>query len=183
MRGQRARKCGACISVIAVLSCTSVMASEPDSTVPVTVTVLPMAMFEWLDPVLLYLNVPPAATTPPGTVRFRVTGNASATLSASPDEFVYIPSEDAYLGKAELGASVLGYRVHLFFPSTGMGQQSASLPGSDGVGTPPLTVALAGGSRQGEIRIDASAAWTPHGGVPALGIHVGEVILTFTADY
>ena len=153
-----------------------------EAIVPVTVTVVPIALFEWLDPALLYLSVPPPSTTPPGTVRFRVTGNASATLTAIPDEFVFIPSEGAYMGKAVLGTSVLGYKIHLHFPSTGVGQLSASLPGNDGVGTPPLTVNLAGGMRQGEIRMDASQNWTPDGGMAAQGLHVGEVILTLTAS-
>lgn len=180
---------GTAVTALSGLLATSILgthvarAADPDSTVPVTVTVLPMAMIQFIDPMLLYLEIPPPATTAPGTVRFLVTGNASASLTAIPDEFVFIPSEAAYMGKAVLNSSVLGYKVHLHFPSTGIGQQSASLPGNDGVGTTPLlTVALAGGTRQGEIRIDASPAWTPHGGMPALGIHVGEVILTLTAE-
>lgn len=152
------------------------------ATVPVTVTIMPMALFEWIDMGLLYLSVPPPSTTPPGTVRFRVTGNAKATLTATPAEFVYIPYEGSYMGKAILGASVLGYKVYVLFPSTGIGQQTAGLPGTNGGGTPPLTVNLAGGTRQGELRMDASHLWTPNGEMPALGLHVGEVILTLTAE-
>ena len=95
--------------------------------VPVNVAIEPMALFEWLDPALLHLQIPPPSTTSPGTVRFRVTGNASATITAIPDAFVFIPSDGSYMGKAILNTSVLGYKIHVFFPSTGLGQQTASL--------------------------------------------------------
>lgn len=170
------------------MACCVALATSPTlaadtAIVPVTVTVQPMAMIEFLDPMLLYLEIPPQAATPPGTVRFLVTGNASATITAIPHEFVEIPDE-GFMGKAILGTSVLGYRLQVHFPRSAPGVQIATLPGSDGDGTPPLTVnlLLTGGSRQGELRIDAHPDWTPDGGMPALGIHVGEVILTLTAS-
>jgi hypothetical protein len=182
-RGDKIRRAWVALAACALVGTIARPAyADTTATVPVNVTVQPMAIFEWLDPALLYLTVPVPSTTPPGTVRFRITGNASATITAIPDAFVFIPSDGSYMGKAVLDTSVLGYKIHLFFPSTGIGQQTASLPGTDGGGTPPLTVVLAGGSRQGEIRMDASQLWTPDGGMPALGLHVGQVILTLTAD-
>jgi hypothetical protein len=120
-------------------------------------------------------------------VRFRVTGNAAAILTAEPTAFLEVPSE-GHLGKAVLGAEEIGYSIELRFPRTGAPGspvQIAGLPGGEpGPTTPPLEVDLTatGGQREGEVHLLASQAWTEHGGLPLPGIYVGQVTLTLTAD-
>lgn len=150
--------------------------------------VQPFVELELLDPALLALSIPPAATSGPGTLKFRVTGNASATVTATPSNFIEIPAPayGGFMGKAvhTSGNEEIGYNLILYFPRLGPGVQIAALTGADGVGTSPLSVDLTqtGGVRDGELLLQANTAWTPHGGIPAYGLYVGEVTITVTAD-
>jgi hypothetical protein len=159
----------------------------------VDLNVLPIAEIEIIGGSLLYLSVPPSASTIPSAgVNFRVTGNASATMTAEPDGFVTIPTFDypagEEMGRAELNGNPVGYRLRLDFPSQGaVGSpvQFAGLPGyAAGPTEPPLTVNLmsTSGVRNGRIHLEASHEWTPDGGLPLPGIYVGEVVLTVTAN-
>ena len=168
------------------------LATDPGSVeVPVNVVVSPFASLTFLDPVLLKLDIPPPGSTfPANGVRFRVTGNAAASLSATPDDFIWIPSENGYLGKAVLNSGTVGYKIDLLFPSIGITSpvsspvQISTLPGSTASGTPPLSVnlTLTGGVRDGVIHLEASQDWTADGGLPLPGVYVGNVTLTLTAD-
>ncbi len=109
-------------------------------------------------------------------MRFRVTGNAAASLSAEPDDFIQVPTE-GYLGKAILGAGAVGYKIELRFPSTGVvgsGVQIGALPGFEAAGTPPLSVnlTLTGGQRDGVIHLEADQSWTADGSLPLPGLYV-----------
>ncbi len=150
----------------------------------VNIDVLPVAELQLLDTPLLYMQIPPGGTVLPGArVRFKVSGNGSATVSAMPHAFVQIDSLDgAYLGMAvrQSDTATVGYDLTVRFPSTGMGLQSSSLTGTENTGTPPLSVALNGGTRQGAIDLTANPDWTPAGGIPLPGLYVGELILTVT---
>lgn len=154
---------------------------------PVEVQILPIAELEFIGPTLLHLEIPPAGSTwPSAGVKFRVTGNASASVSASPDEFIEIPATDQFMGKAVRlsDAQAIGYGLLLEFPKTGPGYQAAGLPGTDGDGTTSLTVALNGGQRQGAIQLSADPSWNPDGSaIPLPGLYVGEIVLTLTADF
>lgn len=154
----------------------------------VTIQVFPTAFLEFLDNPLLYLEIPPAGSTVPSNgVRFRVWGNASATLVAEPDDFIEIPGE-GWMGKAILGAGSVGYNLELRFPRLGVvGSPTgiAALPNfAPGPTTPPLTVdlMLTGGEREGVIHMETSHEYTPDGGLPLPGLYEGSVILTLTAD-
>lgn len=159
----------------------------------VNLNVMPIAQIEIIGGSLLYLSVPPSASTIPSTgVTFRITGNASATMTAEPDGFVTIPTLDyptgEEMGRAELNGNAVGYRLRLDFPAQGtVGSpvQYAGLPGyAAGPTEPPLTVNLmtTSGARNGRIHLEASHQWTPDGGLPLPGIYVGEVVLTVTAN-
>jgi hypothetical protein len=175
------------------LACGHAYAQAPQDETEVTISVLPTVQLEFLSTPLLYLSVPPSASTIPSTgVNFRVIGNASATMTAEPDGFVTIPTLDypagEEMGRAELNGNPVGYRLRLDFPSQGaVGSpvQFAGLPGyAAGPTEPPLTVNLmsTSGVRNGRIHLEASHEWTPDGGLPLPGIYVGEVVLTVTAN-
>jgi hypothetical protein len=155
--------------------------------VQVNVNVTPIASLTFLDNPLLYLEVPPPGSTfPSNGVRFRVTGNAAAVLSAAPDDFIQIPSQ-GYLGKAVLNSGTVGYKIDLLFPSIGVAGspiQISTLPGFEASGTSPLGVnlMLTGGVRDGIIHLEASQQWTADGSLPLPGVYVGHVTLTLTAD-
>jgi hypothetical protein len=42
---------------------------------------------------------------------------------------------------------------------------------------------LTGGEREGVLHMETNQEWTSDGSYPLAGIHVGEVILTLSADY
>lgn len=172
------------LAIAAALVPGTANADDP-AIVPVEVTVAPFAMLEFLDPASLALTIPPPVTTFPGA-RFRVIGNAQATVAATPSDFVEVPGE-GFMGKAVRQLEEIGYRIQLHFPrapAVGSPVQIAFLPGLSGSGTSPLSVDLriTGGEREGEIRLEAHQDWTPHGGMPALGVYEGEIILTLTAE-
>lgn len=161
----------------------------------VNVGILPVAELTIDGSNLLYLEIPPGASTIPSSgVNFTVTGNADATLVAEPDAFVEVETEDGpqHLGKAALGAEVVGYKLELRFPRASTPPpgsptfpQFAALPGfEEGPTTPPLTVDLAttGQQRTGVIHMEAHHNWTPSGGLPLPGLYVGQVTLTLTAS-
>jgi hypothetical protein len=161
------------------------------SNVGVNVQILPFAYLVFINTPLLYLEVPPPGSTAPSNgVFFTVIGNANATLTAEPDAFINVPGE-GYMGSAVLSGSAIGYKLDLRFPRIGVAGpppspvQTAALPGfAAGPTTPPLTVNLVqtGGQRDGVINMETNQSWTPDGGLPLAGIHVGEVILTLSAN-
>lgn len=158
---------------------------EFDTTINLLVE--PFGVLELLDPALLALTIPPPGSTVPSLgVRFRVTGNAAAIMTAEPDDFMEVPSE-GFVGKAILGAGSVGYKLELRFPRTGVPGspvQIAVLPGFEPAATPPLEVnlTLTGGVREGVVHMETSPDWTETGALPLPGVYVGEVILTLTAD-
>ena len=175
------------VPVLLVMAVAHANAVDQQGQVHLNITIAPTATLTFLDTPLLYLEVPPPGSTFPSSgVRFRVTGNAAAILSAEPDEFIQIPSL-GYLGKAVLNSGIVGYKIDLLFPSIGVAGspiQISTLPGSTASGTPPLSVnlTLTGGVRDGVIHLEASQNWTADGGLPLPGIYVGNVTLTLTAD-
>lgn len=153
----------------------------------INLNVLPVAQLDILGSGLLYLEIPPSGSTIPSSgVRFVVSGNASASVSAEPDDFINIVGEGA-MGKAVLDGEAVGYKIELRFPRVGVvgsPSRTAPLPGYEGPAG-PLAVNLmsTGGQREGEIHMEAHPNWTPTGGIPLPGVYVGEVLLTLTADY
>jgi hypothetical protein len=155
----------------------------------INVQVLPFAMLDFIDSPLLALTIPPAVSTIPAKgVRFRVTGNASATMTAEPSAFIYIEGE-RFMGRADLNGESVGYKLELRFPAVGIlgsPPQYAALPGfTQGATVPPLSVDLtmSAGQRDGVLHMEASHQWTEDGGLPRPGVYVGNVTLTLTADY
>ena len=178
------------VPVLLAMGVAQANAVDQQGQVQLNITILPTATLTFLDTPLLYLEVPPPGSTIPANgVRFRVTGNAMAILTAEPDAFIQIPSEgNNYLGKAVLNGNAVGYKIELRFPSIGVlgsNPQYAALPGYEaGATVPPLAVnlTLTGGVRDGVVHLEASPDWTADGGLPLPGIYVGNVILTLTAD-
>lgn len=184
---------------VLTLAGTAAYAAGPNEafSTDINLQVEPYAELTFQTPTLLYLEVPPSTSTvnAPSSVKFTVTGNAHATMTAAPSEYILIPSsptdDGGWMGKALMGSEPLGYQLLLTFPSNspfgcGCGPvRSATLPLDDDVGTDPLTVNLVatGGTRRGSIDLYASTAWTLHGGLPLAGLYVGEIILMLTADY
>lgn len=160
-------------------------------TAQVNVVIEPIASLTFTTPPLLSLEVPPSTSTvnTSGTVDFVVTGNAAATLTAAPDQFVLIPgANNGYMGKAVLNGGAVGYQIQLAFPSnsvSGSGQTVATLPlyvAGSTQPAPAVPLPLTGGQRPGTIDLLASAAWTPDRGLPLPGVYTGQVILTLTAS-
>ena len=159
--------------------------------VGVDINVVPIASITFEGGNLLALTVPPSGSTvnTVGSVIFVVTGNAKATLTAAPNDFVFIPgTNNGWMGKAIKGGDVIGYQVQLTFPNNTVGSSFkaiASMPLSVQQGTvPPLSVPLplTGGERKGTVDLLASATWTTDGGLPATGVYSGQVVLTVTAE-
>lgn len=184
------RLCAAVAAVLAVSGQVHAQQLTPESyQTNVNLNVLPVAELVFTASNLLYLKIPPPGSTIPSSgVKFVVTGNASATLTAEPSSFLAVPGE-GHLGKAVLNGEEIGYKIELRFPSLGVigsPPQYASLPlYAPGPTVPPLSANLmmTGGARQGVLHLEASPEWTASGGIPLPGIYVGEVTLTLTADY
>ncbi len=174
--------------LLAALSGPAAAADTAEAETVINIEVSPVAYLEFLDPALLALTIPPPGSTVPSNgVRFRVTGNAMASLSAEPDAFIDVPGE-GFMGKAVLGAGSVGYKIELRFPRTGAPGspvQVGVLPGFEPGPTPQLEVnlTLTGGQREGVIHMETNQIWTVDGGIPLPGIYVGQVILTLVADY
>lgn len=171
-----------------VSSAQAQQASNESYNVNVNIDVVPIAELEFLDPPLLYLEIPPPGSTVPSNgVDFRVIGNARAILTAEPDAFIEIPIE-GFMGKAVLNGNAVGYKLELRFPRTGVPGspiQIAALPGfEEGPTTPPLEVdlTLTGGERLGVLHMESDPAWNDMGTIPLPGIYVGAVTLTLVAD-
>lgn len=185
------RNSGKAISVALGASVAFVLpaAAETDShQVGVNIEVAPIAYLVFENDPLLYLEIPPPdSTVPSNGVFFKVIGNALATLTAEPDAFINVPGE-GYMGKAVLSTSSVGYKLELRFPRIGVigsPVQISVLPGfEEGPTTPanPVNLLLTGGERQGVLHMETSQEWTADGSFPLAGIHVGEVILTLTAE-
>lgn len=164
--------------------------ANPQTQTQVNINVVPVATITFIHGNTLTLDVPPSKSTvnTSGTVDFVVSGNARATLSAAPDQFIDIPGvNNGWMGKAVKGNNFIGYKLQLTFPSNGfVGSPPAiaGLPLYEPQGTPPLSaeLPLTGGSRPGAIDLYASADWTQAGGLPLPGLYVGQIILTLTAD-
>lgn len=165
------------------------VALEDTHEVQVNIEIAPIAYLVFDSTPLLDLEIPPPGSTVPSNgVFFRVIGNASATLTAEPDAFIFVPVEQ-YMGKAVLGLSEVGYKLELRFPRLGVLTspiQISALPGfEEGPTTPaaPVNLLLTGGEREGVLHMETNQAWTSDGSYPLAGIHVGEVVLTLSADY
>jgi hypothetical protein len=153
----------------------------------VNVAVLPFAELSIVGSNVLSLTIPPAGSTIPSSgVKFLVMGNASATMTAAPSDFIQIGSQ--FLGKAVKGSDQIGYNLELRFPSVGAPgspKAAAGLPGFEAAPSyPPLTVNLAttGNQRAGEIHLEADPNWTPSGGIPMPGTYLGQIVLTLVAS-
>ena len=160
----------------------------------VDVNIQPFASLHFLTSNLLELTVPPSKSTinTSGAVQFVVDGNARATLTAAPSQFLYVtpqPGGDGgWMGKAVNNGHYVGYQVQLTFPSNGvMGSPKAiaAMPLSEAAGTTPalpVFLPLTAGRRPGTVDLLANANWTADGGLPLPGTYVGQIILTLTAD-
>jgi hypothetical protein len=153
----------------------------------VNVAVLPFAQLNIIGSNLLSLRIPPAGSTIPSSgVKFMVAGNANATMTAAPSDFIQIGSQ--FLGKAVKGSDQIGYNLELRFPTVGAPgspKAAAGLPGFEPGSTyPPLSVNLAttGNQRAGEIHLEADPNWTPSGGIPLPGVYIGQIVLTLVAS-
>lgn len=174
----------------AALLVSPVPVSGAETDTDVDITIVPYVSFEYIGSNVLFLEIPPMASTvnSPESVIFKVTGNARATMSAAPSEFILIPgSEGGWMGQAMNGSEPIGYQLQLTFPRTavfGSPKKIESLPLDAPTGTPPLSVnlQLTSGSRQGAIDLLADPAWTLHGGLPAAGLYVGQITLTVAAE-
>lgn len=189
MRSSRLRIAAGAAGLL-LLSLVSTAAAQQISNnqyqVPLELEILPIAELSFVGGNTLRLDIPPAGSTwPSAGVRFNVIGNARASVSAIPDAFIEIPGVGQFMGKAvrQSDSEAIGYGLLLEFPKTGPGYQAAGLPGTDGDGTAPLTVALNGAERQGAIQLSADPTWTPSGGIPLPGLYLGQITLTLTADY
>ena len=152
-------------------------------TTNINIQIEPIAELQFVNTPLLYLQIPPESSTLPNSgVKFKIRGNAMATLEAKPDEFINIGGE--WMGKADRPAGgSLGYRLLLKFPSSPP-VQSASLPGTNNTGTRPIlhvNMATNGGMVNGELHMEASESWSQTG-LPLPGIYEGSVIITLTAE-
>lgn len=159
--------------------------------VQVGITVTPIAEISFPDGQELYLLVPPPGSTIPDRgVRFVVSGNAMASISAKPDSFLHVASYMVgnfdfgpfYLAKATNSSGAeIGYNLELRFPVPVGGV--AALTGNDDEGTSPLTanVAAAGGQLTGIVHMEASHRWTADGTFPLPGMYEGTIVLTVTA--
>ena len=172
----------------AILASVSPLAAAATEEVQVNIEITPIAYLVFLNTPLLALDIPPPdSTVPSNGVKFKVIGNASATLTAEPDAFINVPGE-GFMGKAVLCPSAVGYKIELRFPSTGVTMspiQISALPGfEEGPTVPPNTVnlLLTGGQREGVIHMETSQEWTADGSLPAGGTHVGQIILTLSAN-
>jgi hypothetical protein len=160
----------------------------------VDVNIQPFASLHFLTPNALELTVPPSKSTinTSGAVQFVVDGNARATLTAAPSQFLYVTpqpgGEGGWMGEAANNGHYVGYQVQLTFPSNGvMGSPKAiaAMPLSEPAGTTPalsVYLPLTAGQRPGTVDLLANANWTADGGLPLPGAYVGQIILTLTAD-
>lgn len=132
---------------------------------------------------------------------FIIKGNAHATVTAAPREFVRVAG-GRHLGKARLGTrpATLGYDVVVHFPVArgrrapftqrrtygffGIPGFQASLPLSAPRATPPLTVAMPslGQEALGIVHLLSGAYWTTDGRRASAGVYRGSVEITVTAD-
>ena len=181
--------------LIGVLTCAPALAQfanpwEADGAeVLMELSVGPFVELELLDAALLRLEIPPPGSTIPSEgVGFKVIGNASATVTAEPDDFIKVDGPEDWLGKATLGTEEIGYGIELRFPRFGQPSspaQISALPGFEaGPTTPALTVDLTqtGYEREGVIHMEANENWTEHGGIPFPGVYKGSVTITVSAD-
>jgi hypothetical protein len=167
--------------------------SPSQTTVPIEVEVTPIAEIQFPDGLGgLHLFVPPAnSTIPSNGLRFLVRGNALASVSAAPDQFLlvqhYITGPGnvdlgpKYLGRAErAGGEPIGYSLQVEFPVG----STRSLPLTNGNGTVPLTVDMvaAGGEETGYLHLIASHRWTPTGGMPSVGDYFGNIVVTVSGQ-
>lgn len=165
--------------------------SPNQTTVPIEVQVLPMAAITFPNGTGgLHLYVPPANSTIPSSgLLFEVLGNASASVTAAPSEFVFVQQYilnnninlgSRFLGKASLpNGEMIGYNLQMEFP---IGQFSAP-NGMNGIGasSPPVNIAAAGGMAPGFLHLLASHRWTPNGGMPSVGDYTGDIVVTVVA--
>lgn len=157
--------------------------------IDVVITNPPVAefIFDDADHPSLYLEIPPAGATEGSTaVKFSVTGDSDATLSAEPREFMEVPgtqvdqfvSSNAYLGRATRGSHEIGYNVILSFPFND-GSRSLSLTAADPVTSQQVDVSH---GTVGGIHIESDPFWTTDGKPAHPGEYDGEIILTLTGS-
>lgn len=164
--------------------------SPDQTTVPVEVEVLPMASIDFPDGTGgLHLYVPPATSTLPSSgVRFVVQGNATAWVTAAPDQFLFVNPyvvgnttfPGRYLGRAVIGSGAeIGYNLQVEFPLL----EYRALPGTNGGGTSanPVNMPSYGGEVTGYLHLIASHRWTPNGSMPPVGDYTGNIVVTLGA--
>lgn len=186
------------LSILAAFAISSGAQAGPilphgDGDAHIAVTIEPFASLHFMTSNTLALTVPPSKSTvnTTGAVQFVVDGNAEATLTAAPSQYIYIPpvpgGEGGWMGRAVKNGHSVGYQVQLTFPSNGVlgsPKAIASMPLYEQAGTSPLSayLPLTGGERPGTVDLLASANWTPDGGLPLPGLYTGQIILTLTAS-
>lgn len=173
--------------------------ADSNGFVVVNVVTPPYAQIELItvgpgNPTSLQLVVPPPPDgnqTSPG-VHFRVTGNAGASVQATPDAFLTAPTElyaAEHLGSAlhnGTGPGAIGYRIALKFPSVAAAPcptiQTAYLPGTVDGPTAPLTASFgANGFCDGRVNIESNIGYVPGGGIAQAGNYTGAITLTVAA--
>lgn len=196
MRGLVAVLAATCCSASAFADSTS------SATVHVSITVEPFAQIDLPRGASFALVAPliPRGIVLPAVIPFRVRGNAMASVSAAPDQFM--PTQfGTYLGRAHgLGSHAspsLGYQVIVRFPVPSwlydrtsvplwlsIRDHTAILPETLNVGTPPLDADLRQGTDGvlGLIGIFARRNWSPTGAPVNPGFYEGTVVLTVTAN-
>ena len=177
------------------VSSSTVLAGPGDSDqVSIGIRVTPIAMIEFPQGNELWLRVPPdQSTIPSAGVRFLITGNAMATVTAEPDDFAWIQhyiiggfdEGPRYLGKAIRAGHLdeIGYNLQVEFP---VGVYGGGLPPDNPGSTPPLSLDMTsrpGGVAPGYVHMTASHHWTPDGGFPLPGVYSGTVTVTVAAGY
>jgi hypothetical protein len=186
-----------CAIAIALSAAPALAQSNPwapeQTTVPIEIEVEPIAEIQFPDGVDgLHLYVPPAnSTIPSNGLRFLVRGNALASVSAAPDQFMLVqhyitgPTNvdlgPKYLGRAQhTNGETIGYSLQVEFPVG----STRTLPLTNGNGTIPLTVDMvaAGGQETGFLHLIASHRWTPTGGMPSVGDYFGNIVVTVSAS-
>jgi hypothetical protein len=193
-------------SAIIPLVSFSAAQTEVSGSFSIQVTVPAVADIAFPEGSAFYIEVPEPASPEGATIRpvripFTVRGNAQAAVSALPGAFLQI-AEGHWLGAAlgpDGGTGRLGYDVVVQFPVPspddaglpghgGFGtwpdrDNLASLPGTDGAGTPPLAADMSAQDFEayGTIHIVARRFWTHDGSDAAAGNYAGAVEVTVVA--
>jgi hypothetical protein len=178
------------IALVALLACSlglihPMSASATQAVIQVTIEVEPYAEInfpeatETTNPLLSLSIPPPTSTIPSMGTPFTVKGNASASVVATPDAWLFVGGENQYFGKAVMGAEELGYNLIVEFPTL-LGWNA--LTGNDGEGTAPFPVNVSSGPVQGMVHLLANHTWTADGTWPLPGTYTAVVTVVVTGS-